>query len=294
MKIFSTKNSVVLGQSVAKNLGIQLSETEVKKFPDTELRVRILDLVVGEEVVVISSPSGNVQDEYFELFFLLDSIKRSGADKISLVIPYLAYERQDHVFRDGECVSVDVIANFLDSFGLKQMITFDLHTIKIEEIFKTPIKHLSALPLFALEIEKLKSQDTFLVSPDMGGIRRIEILSQMTDNTPYVKIVKDRNLENGQILDAEIQGDLGKKAIIVDDICSSGKTLVAGAKILKENGVEDVKAFITHPVFAPGAQQLLVDSLIDQIIVTDSIETKPFEKLRVISIASQIAEAIRL
>src|SRR5579863_10485444 len=164
-------------------------------FPDGERRVKLNADVVEEDTIVIQSTSTPVDQNYIELFFIIDALKRSGAHSITAVIPYLGYQRQDHVFRDGEVVSLDVMIRFLESLKVDKVIAFDLHSIKIPELFHIPVVHLSALPIFA---ERIKSKafnklsddredllkDTILVSPDMGGLRRIEQMSQMLDGMP--------------------------------------------------------------------------------------------------------------
>lgn len=307
MKVFSGSSNKPLAEKVARELKLKLSPCEIFVFPDGERRVRILENVVDEDVVIVQTTSPSPDTHYMELFFLVDAAKRSGAKSVAAVVPYLGYQRQDHVFRDGEAVSLEVIIKTLESVGMNKLITFDLHSIKIPELFSIPIVHLSALPIFA---EKIKSigqssgtpkflSDTILVSPDMGGIRRIKILSELLGGVPYLSIIKDRDLETGNIssnrFDTQDKGwkKTIKRAIIVDDMISTGRTIASAVDLLIKNGIEENLVFATHPVFSNDYKNILENSKVSKVSITDSIEVsdkKTFEKLEVISVAELIAE----
>src|SRR3989344_2049850 len=149
MKIFSGTSNKPLALALSKNLGLRLSELEIFIFPDGERRVRVLDKVIGENTFVVQSTCNHTDQNYMELFFIIDALKRSGAKSVTAIIPYLGYQRQDHVFREGEAVSVKVIAEILENIGTDKVIAIDLHSMKIEESFNIPIFHLSALSIFA-------------------------------------------------------------------------------------------------------------------------------------------------
>lgn len=296
MLIFSGGSNKELAAKIAADLGLSLGQLEIITFPDNENRVRVIDRVVDEDVVVIQSTGITPNLYYMELFFILDSLKRSGARTITLVIPYLGYQRQDHIFREGEAVSLEVIIRILEELGVTKVISFDFHSVKIPELFKVPVTDLSALPVFADKINEMNKEDLVLVSPDMGGIARIKKLSELTGNLPFVSIVKNRDLDTGDIESAEINGEVKKRAIIVDDVASTGKTLIAAANLLKEHGVEEVDVMVTHAIFAKNASTEIQESIINKVIVTDSISLPPkrkFEKLEVLSVSSLIAETLR-
>lgn len=296
MLIFSGGSNKELAAKIAADLGLSLGQLEIITFPDNENRVRVIDRVVDEDVVVIQSTGITPNLYYMELFFILDSLKRSGARTITLVIPYLGYQRQDHIFREGEAVSLEVIIRILEELGVTKVISFDFHSVKIPELFKVPVTDLSALPVFADKINEMNKEDLVLVSPDMGGIARIKKLSELTGNLPFVSIVKNRDLDTGDIESAEINGEVKKRAIIVDDVASTGKTLIAAANLLKEHGVEEVDVMVTHAIFAKNASTEIQKSIINNVIVTDSISLPPkrkFEKLEVLSVSSLIAETLR-
>ncbi len=304
MKIFSGSSNKPLAQKISAKLGLQLSPIELFIFPDGERRIKLNDDVVDEDTVVVQSTATPVDQNYTELFFIIDALKRSGAKSVTTIIPYLGYQRQDHVFRDGESVSLQVMIKLLESLKVTRVIVLDLHSIKIPEFFSVPVVHLSALPLFAEEIKKIQG-DGILVSPDMGGLRRIQKMSDLLNNMPWIATVKDRDLDTGKIDISGIElfesglslGELkNKTAFIVDDMTSSGGTLIKSAELLNKHGITEIYAFITHPIFSSDAPRLLQKSLITKVYTTDSVyipEEKLFQKLEVLSIAEMIAEQLR-
>ena len=297
MKIISGSSSNILADTIARQLDIPLSSVEIFVFPDGERRVRIEEEIIDQDVVIVQSTATPVDQNYMELFFLLDSAKRSGAKNLTVVMPYLGYQRQDHVFRDGEAVSIQVIIKLLESLSVDRVIAYDLHTIRIPELFSIPVTHLSALSLFAQKIrDNHWMADTVLVTPDMGGIRRIEILSGLLDSMPWVSIEKNRDLATGSIESHLLHGEIKRRAIIVDDMISSGNTIVKAAELLQENGAQEIYVFATHPVFSQSAPQLLQDSIVDKVFVTDTVDVplnKRFPKLHMLSVGEEIAKEIK-
>lgn len=297
MKIFSGTSNKPLAEKIANAMGTQLSPIEIFVFPDGEKRIQIQDNVVDEDTVVVQTTSTPAAENFMELFFIIDGLKRSGAKNITTVIPYLGYQRQDHVFRDGEAVSLDVVVHALERTGATKVIAVDFHSIKIPEVFKVPVGHLSALELFAEKIEELG--DGFLASPDMGGLRRINKMSELLDGMPWIATVKDRNLDTGNIVIEKIEGDpaiIKKTAFIVDDMISSGKTIVESAKLLQQHGAEEIYVFVTHPVFSNEAPKILQESVVTKVFVTDSVyvpEDKKFEKLEILSVAKMVAQELQ-
>ena len=305
MLIFSGSSNKNLAQKLANKLGFKLGDLEIHTFPDNENRVRVIDNVVDQDVLVVQSAGVLPNLYYMELFFILDSLKRSGARSLTLVIPYLGYQRQDHVFRSGEAVSLEVIINIIESLGVSKVISFDLHSVKIPQLFSVQIKHLSALPLFAEKIKKLSGtlgtrgtfNDLVLVTPDMGGIARIKKLSKLLGNAPFVTVEKNRDLVTGDIDSMKFSGKVGKIAVIVDDVISTGKTIVSAGNLLSENGAEKIYVMATHGIFAGNASYDLQEiESIKKVIVTDTIDIpdeRKFEKLEIISVADLIANELR-
>ena len=297
MKIFSGTSNRILAERIAKNLSLKLSNLEVFVFPDGEKRIRILDKVLNEDVVVVQSTSTPVDENYMQLFFIVDALKRGGAKSVTAVVPYFGYQRQDHMFREGEDVSVKVIAEILSGLKLDKLIAIDLHSIKIQEAFNLSVLHLSAIPIFAKIIrENNWNRDTILVTPDAGGIRRIKILSDLLNNMPLVVIEKNRDLATGDVSAERFEGKIGKRAIIVDDMISSGKTIALAAKLLRKNGTEEIYVFATHAVFSDKAPKILQESGVNTVYVTDTVfvpEDKKFPKLKILSVSEIIAEQLK-
>lgn len=298
MKIFSGESNKPLAEKIAKELKVKLSPLEIHIFPDDEKRIRILDKVVEEDVVVVQTTSPNPDKSYMELFFIADAVKRSGAKSVTTVIPYFGYQRQDHVFREGEAVSVEVIIKALEGAGVSKLITFDLHSVKIPSLFNIPVSHLSALPLFAKKIKENNWDDgkTVLVSPDRGGIRRIKLFSEMLTYISYAVIDKNRDLSTGKVSADKIDGKILQRAVIIDDMISSGQTIATAAKLLRENGAKEIFVFATHPVFSKESKRVLAKSLIKKVFVTDTIDVpkdKKFRKLEILSVSGLIAKEIK-
>ena len=298
MKIFSGSSNKPLAEKTAHFLGKKLGPLEIFVFPDGEKRVRVEEKVVDEKSVVFQSTSTPADQNYMELFFIIDALKRSGAATITAVIPYLGYERQDHVFRDGEAVSLEVIVETLQRVGVGKLIAFDLHSVKVPELFAIPVLHLSALDLFAEKIKELGLvKNSVLVSPDMGGIRRIKMLSESLDNLPFATIEKNRDLDSGNINDSSMEGDVsGKTAIIVDDMISTGRTIIAAEEILLKNGAKNIYTFATHAVFSDNAAEILKNSKSDKVFVTDTIfipKAKMFKNLEIISVSKIVADGLK-
>ncbi len=305
MKIFSGSSSQALAKQVALGLNQELSPIEVHVFPDGERRIRVDERVVDEHAVVIQSANTPVDTNYMELFFLVDALSRSGAEAVTAVVPYFGYQRQDHVFREGEAVSLEVIIEILEKVGVDRLVSFDMHSIRIPDLFHIPVSHLSALPLFAKKIEQLLSvnsiikDNSVLISPDMGGIARIKKLSELLDNMPYAAIEKDRDLESGAISSTSFgEGSVkGKKvAFMVDDMISSGKTIVAASDVLEKSGISEIYVFATHAVFSEDAHIALQNSKVKKVFVTDSVYVAPekgFKKLEIISVAEAIGQELQ-
>ena len=307
MKIFSGGSNKPLALRIAEKLETDLSPLEIHIFPDGEKRVRVLENVVDEDCIVVQPTSPEPDKNYMELFFIVDALRRSGAKKITAVIPYLGYQRQDHIFREGEAVSLEVVATLLKWGGVDEIIAFDLHSIKIPQIFKIKLTHLSALPIFAKEIKKMfgdanytldaKRYPLTLVSPDMGGKRRIMLLSEMLGGMPFAVIEKNRDLQSGKITMTGISGDVKENTIIVDDMISTGGTIVTAANLLKSKGARNIYVFATHGVFSEDAPKILGNSILKKVYVTDTInipKEKQFEKLKVLSVSELIANQLKL
>lgn len=302
MKIFSGFSNVKLAEDVSRLLNLPRFLPERFIFPDKEERIRITEDVVNDDAIIIQSLSTPVNENIIETCFIADALKRSGASKITLVSPYLGYQRQDHLFRPGEAVSLEVVIKMLEGSGIDKIVVFDPHSIKILELFKIPVVHLSAFPIFADKIKNIGLPDkSIIVSPDMGGLRRAKQLSKLLKGTGFAYIEKNRDLATGgvEVTDLEAEEGLeikGKRACIVDDMISSGGTIVKAVEFLKKRGAEAISVFATHAVFSQNASFLLQNLEIDKVYATDSIfipENKRFPKLEVLSMAGLIADCLK-
>lgn len=296
MLIFSGSSNKNLAKKIAESIDGKFGGLEIHTFPDRENRVRVEEDVLDLDVLVVESTGVTPNLYYMELFLILDSLKRSGARSITLVIPYLGYQRQDHIFRSGEAVSLQVIIDILESLGVDKFISFEFHSVKIPEFFKSEVVELSAIPRFAEKIKEMNLQDYVLVSPDMGGIARVKKLSEILGGPDFITVEKDRDLNTGDVKSMKFTGKVKKIAIIIDDVISTGKTLIAASNLLKENGAQDIYVMATHGIFAGEAPTSLQASSIKKVIITDTIDVpkiRRFEKLEVISISDMISEELK-
>ncbi len=298
MKIFSGSANEPLAQKIAAQIGIRLSTVENHVFPDGERRIKLQDDVVNENVIIVQPTSPPVDSNLIELCFLLDAARRNGARQVTAVVPYLGYQRQDHIFREGEARSLEVVIKMIEGSGASGFLGVDLHSIKIPELFTIGVTHLSALPLFAQKIHEFTDDfsKSCLVTPDMGGIRRIELLKDLVGDIEFVVVEKDRDIVTGDIKVAKVHGTVRKTCFIVDDMISSGKTIAESIASLSNMGAEKFFVMATHAVFSDKAPKLLQDSEAEVVFVTDSIvvpEKKQFKKLEVLPLAPAITAGLK-
>lgn len=288
-----------LSQQIADKLRADIFYPEITVFPDSEQRVRVDDKkVLGEKIYVVKSIDAPVDSSVLQLAFIVDALKRSGADKIIGIVPYIPYMRADHVFRSGESVPLELIIKSIEASGLHEIIIVDPHSIKIPEMFKIPVHNLSAIEMFATKIKMIEPnlEQITIVSPDMGGIRRLQMLEEALGGViNKVNINKDRDYSTGQVRVAEYEGEIFGACFIIDDIISTGKTIAQAVETLFYNGARDIYVFATHAVFSENATKLLAESKVKKIFVMDSIfipSDKKFEKLEVLSIADLVVNEI--
>lgn len=299
MVFYGDPDNIGLSENVAKALGVELFYPEIDVFADGEKRVRVAEDVVGENVLILKSLFTPVDDNVIKLAFTVDAAKRSGAEQVVALVPYLGYSRGDHVFRSGEAVSLEVVIRILQVNGVDKIAFVDPHSIKIPEMFSIPATSLSALTLFADRIREIEPDTSTitLVSPDMGGIRRIKILSELLDNANYACINKDRDLKTGTISMSGTEGEFQGTCFVVDDMIATGGTIVQAATYLKkEKGITDVYLVATHPLMYGKAVSLLKESEVKGVIVMDTVDIpieKQFSKLEVISCAPLLATYVQ-
>ena len=295
--IFSGNANKALAKSVAKNLGITLGKASVKTFSDGEISVEIEENVRGQDIYIIQPLCDPVNDNLMELLIMVDALKRSSVERISVVLPYFGYSRQDRRARSARVpITAKVVANMLTSMGVERLLTIDLHADQIQGFFDIPVDNIYATPLFLADIHKQNYQDTIIVSPDVGGVVRARALAKQLNSD--LAIVDKRRPEANVSEVMQIIGDVKDKCcIIVDDICDTAGTLCHAADALKDQGASKVFAYITHPIFSGKADQNIHNSTIDGIIVTDTIKlSKKINdtgKIRQITVAEMLAETLR-
>lgn len=295
MKIFTGNSNIDLAQEVVRNLGTALGKSKVKNFSDGEINVEIDESVRGMDVFVIQSICHPVNNNLMELLILIDALKRASAERITAVLPYYGYARQDRKVSPRAPISAKLIADLITTAGASRILTVDLHAGQIQGFFNIPVDHLFAAPVLLEYLKKLKNE-LVIVSPDAGGVERARAYAKRL-NTSLAIIDKRREGPNvSQVMN--IIGDVsGMIAILVDDMVDTGGTLVRAAYALMEKGAKAVYACCTHPVLSGRAVEILSESPIEEMIVTNTIplreEAKDCPKIKVLSVSSLLADAIR-
>ena len=298
--IFSGSASNVLSEEIAKILGLKLGKIDLGKFSDGEIKVEILENVRGHEAFIIQSTCSPSNANLMELMLITDALKRSSASRITAILPYYGYARQDRRVRSARVpISAKVIADMLNSVGVDRVLTVDLHSESIQGFFDMPADNVYATKIMHDDIKSRTSKDEkiLVVSPDVGGVVRARALAKFLDESDLAIIDKRRASPNESEV-MNIIGDVkGKICIVPDDIIDTAGTLCNAAQALKDAGAAKVKAYITHPVLSGPAIERISESSIDELVVTNSIPLSPeaekCSKIRVISLAPTIAECIR-
>ena len=296
--IFSGSSCTELSNEVAKLLNNELSSIELGTFSDGEILVEINENVRGHDTFIIQSTCSPADRHLMELMLLADALKRSSASKITAVVPYFGYARQDRRVRSSRVpISAKVVSDMFSSVGINRVLTLDLHSETIQGFFDMPADNIYATKLMIEDISKNYSQDNLvIVSPDVGGVVRSRALAKYLDGLDLAIIDKRRDEANKSEV-MNIIGDVkGKECIVPDDIVDTAGTLCNAAKALKDAGASKVSAYITHPVLSGPAIERISSSDIDELVVTNSIpltkDGQKCSKIRVISIAPLLAECI--
>lgn len=296
MKLVTGNSNRALAQSVASYLELPLSDCTVKRFADKEVYVELHENVRGEDVFVLQSTSYPANDNLMELLILTDALRRSSARRITAVLPYFGYARQDRRATGRTPISAKLVANLIAEAGVNRVITLDLHAAQIQGFFDIPTDNLYASPIITRDIlDNYKLEHTMIVSPDVGGVARARAVAQRLGTD--LAIVDKRRPKAGVSEVMNIIGDVeGQSCILIDDIVDSGGTLVNAAEALLKAGAKQVSAYITHGVLSEGASKRIASSKLKELVVTDSIEetdaTRAAGNIRRMTIAPLIGEAI--
>ncbi|OZS78919.1 ribose-phosphate pyrophosphokinase [Tetzosporium hominis] len=296
LKIFSLNSNPELAESIAKEVGVPLGKLTVTRFSDGEVQINIEESIRGSDVFVIQSTSSPVNENLMELLIMLDALKRASARTINVVIPYYGYARQDRKARSREPITAKLVANLLTSAGATRAITLDLHAPQIQGFFDIPIDHLVAVPLLSdYFLEKnFDPSEIVIVSPDHGGVTRAR---KMADRLKATIAIIDKRRPRPNVAEVmNIVGNVeGKTAILIDDIIDTAGTISIAAAALKENGAKDIYACCSHPVLSGPAMERIENSVIKELVVTDSIkldDEQKSSKIVELSIAKLLADAI--
>ena len=296
MKLFAGNSNRVLAESVARYLNIPLGKASVRRFADQEIFVEIQENVRGEDVFLLQSTSYPANDHLMEMLIMIDAFRRSSARRITAVIPYFGYARQDRRASGRTPISAKLVANMITRAGADRVLTLDLHAGQIQGFFDIPTDNLFAVPVMSRDIrQNYQPSNVTVVSPDVGGVVRARALAKRLD--ALLAIVDKRRDRPGESEVMNVIGDVrGKDCIMIDDIVDSGGTLCNAADALLANGATSVTAYITHGVLSGGAVARITGSKLKELVITDSIQpTSSVEaapNIRVLPIADLIGEAI--
>ncbi|ODT74180.1 MAG: phosphoribosylpyrophosphate synthetase [Pelagibacterium sp. SCN 64-44] len=296
MKLVTGNSNRPLAQAVASYLELPLTDCTVKRFADKEVYVEVHENVRGEDAFILQSTSFPANDNLMELLILTDALRRSSARRITAVIPYFGYARQDRRAAGRTPISAKLVANLITEAGANRVITLDLHAAQIQGFFDIPTDNLYGAPIITSDIlNNYKLENTMIVSPDVGGVARARAVAQRLGTD--LAIVDKRRPKAGVSEVMNIIGDVeGQACILIDDIVDSGGTLVNAAEALLKAGAKEVSAYITHGVLSEGASERIAASKLKELVVTDSIEdteaTRATANIRRMTIAPLIGEAI--
>lgn len=298
MMVFAGNANPQLAQKMVAYLGMPLGKTIVGSFSDGEVMVEILENVRGKHVFIIQSTCAPTNDNLMELMVMVDAMRRSSVEKITAVMPYFGYARQDRRPRSARVpITAKVVANMLTVAGVDKLLTVDLHADQIHGFFDIPVDNVYASPILLGDIWRNTDPNMMVVSPDVGGVVRARALAKRLDDADLAIIDKRRPKANvAQVM--HIIGDVkDRTCVLIDDMVDTAGTLCQAATALKEHGAIKVKAYITHPVLSGPAVKNIENSELDELIVTDSIPLKPAaaacSRIRQVSIAEMLAETMR-
>ncbi len=297
LMVFTGNANPKLAQKVAKHLNIQLGKAVVSKFSDGEVMVELLENVRGKDVFVLQSTCAPTNDHLMELLIMCDALRRSSAARITAAIPYFGYARQDRRPRSARvAISAKIVANMLSVAGVNRVLTMDLHADQIQGFFDIPVDNVYATPILLGDLWKHGYKNQVVVSPDVGGVVRARAIAKRLESD--LAIIDKRRPRPNVATVMNIIGDVnGRTCVIMDDMVDTANTLCEAAKALKEQGAVRVVAYCTHPVLSGPAVSRIEASVLDELVVTDTIPLKPeaeaCSKIRQISVAELLAETMR-
>jgi ribose-phosphate pyrophosphokinase len=298
LRIFSGNANPELSQKIASHLNTSLGRISVETFSDGEICIEVMENVRGRDVFLIQPTCQPTNDNLMELIVMIDAMRRASAKRITAVIPYYGYSRQDRKPRSARVpITAKVVANMLTSVKVNRLLTVDLHADQIQGFFDIPIDNVYASPILLADVWQKGFQDLLVVSPDVGGVVRARALAKRLGDAELAIIDKRRPKANvAEIMN--IIGEVeGKNCVLVDDLVDTAGTLCKAASALKSHGAASVSAYCTHPVLSGNAIENIANSMLDELVVTDTIplseEAKTCSRIRQVSISTMLAETIR-
>ena len=303
-KLISGNANMPLAKAIARRMSLHrgvnvgLVDARVERFNDGEIFVEVFENVRGEDMFIIQPTSNPANDNLMELLIMADALRRSSARRVTAVLPYFGYARQDRRTKARTPITAKLVANMLVGTGIERILTMDLHAAQIQGFFDIPVDNLYASPVFALDIKdafKDQMEDLLIISPDVGGVARARELAKRL-NAPLA-IVDKRREKAGEVSEMTVIGDVsGKTCLIVDDICDTAGTLCKAAEVLLENGAKEVHAYISHGVMSGPAVERVTNSVMKSLVITDTIQpTEAIKKapnIRIVPTAPMFAQAI--
>ena len=292
-KIFSGTASEQLAEAICKRYGTKLGKVNIQRFSDGELCPVFLESVRGDYVFLVQS-THSPADNLMELLLMIDAVRRASADKVIAVLPYYGYARQDRKDRPRVAIGSKLVANMLVAAGADRVITMDLHAPQIQGYFDIPVDHLDSSAVFIPYIQNLRLENLTFAAPDVGAANRIREIASYFE-VDMVICDKHRKRAN-EIASMQVIGDVeGRDIVLIDDICDTGGTLAKSAALLKEKGARSVRALITHPVLSGKAYENIENSVLEELVVCDTIpiQKERTKKIKVLSVAELFAVAIR-
>ena len=296
--VFALTSSVDLAAEVCRKLEIPLGKIKVEHFADGEILVEPQESVRGRNVFIIQSTCNPVTERLMEVLICIDACKRASAGSINIIMPYYGYARQDRKAKPRQPITSKLVANLLQVAGANRILTFDLHAAQIQGYFDIPIDDLTAVPMIGqyFKEKNFDKEDLVVVSPDHGGVTRARRLADILDAP--IAIIDKRRPKPNMVEAQNVIGDVeGKNCIVIDDICDTAGSLVAGCQILKDHGAKDIYTGITHGVFSRDALDKIEKSTIKEMVITDTIALTPEQaakttKITVLSVSEMIARTI--
>lgn len=299
MTVFSGNANPQIARLISQHLGLPLGQALIGKFSDGEVNVELKENVRGKDVFFIQPTCAPTNDNLMELMAMVDALKRSSADRITAVMPYFGYSRQDRRPRSARVpISAKVVANMIVGVGVDRVLTIDLHADQIQGFFDIPVDNIYATPILLNDLLSLELPNPMVVSPDIGGVLRARAMAKRVPEATLSIIDKRRPKANESEVMNIIGEDInGKNCVLIDDMVDTAGTLGKAANALKERGAKSVRAYCTHAVLSGNALQNIEQSGLDELVVTDTIPLKSemigSSKIRVVSIAGLVAETIR-